>query len=231
MFVDLQDVTKTYPGGKPGTTRVVIDHLTWSLDQAESAAITGPSGSGKTTLLNLMGTLDRPDSGGIRVDGEELGSLDSKRLDRFRNRSIGFVFQLHHLLPQCTVLENVLLPTLAQKPHQAGSSDLERARYLLEEVGIWDLRDQKPGRLSGGECQRVAVVRALINKPKLLLADEPTGALNHENAHRLVDLILHIHRIEQVALIMVTHSNELAAKLSRQFELTSGKLLEHPLRS
>jgi len=230
MLLELRDISKSYPGGRPGVFRKVLDGLTWSLGEGESVAITGRSGSGKSTLLNLIGTLDHPDEGSLTFRGIDLMTLNAGDLEHFRNRSIGFIFQSHHLLPQLSVLENVLVPTLAPKPHRSAKSDLERARYLLEYVGLWDLKDQRPGRLSGGECQRVAVVRALINRPALLLADEPTGALDEENAHKLIDLLLDLHQNENTSLIMVTHARELAARMSRIFGLKHGKLIESERR-
>ncbi|MCL4104665.1 UNVERIFIED_CONTAM: hypothetical protein GTU68_004619 [Idotea baltica] len=165
-------------------------------------AIVGPSGCGKSTLLNLLGTLDSPNEGEIFVAGESI-----------LGKKIGFIFQLHHLLPQCTVLENVLVPTLALTGSQESSSAPERAKALLARVGLGDKFDSKPGQLSGGERQRVAVVRALINSPKILLADEPTGALDEENAEKLIDLLIDLNESENLALVMVTHDLKLAERL------------------
>ena len=188
---------------------------------AESMAIVGPSGSGKSTLLNVAGTLDLPTSGHVRFDGRELAGLPDPDLARFRNQEIGFVFQLHHLLPQCTALENVLIPTLVAD----SSDDMEkRAMDLLDRVGLADRADAFPVVLSGGERQRVAVVRALINRPRLLLADEPTGALDAESAAALGDLLVDLNRETGTALLVVTHSPELAARMGQSLTLRNGAL-------
>ena len=172
-----------------------------------------------------MGGLDRPDSGEILFKGQSLSGYSAKELARFRNKEVAFVLQQHHLLPQCTVLENVLIPTLVAR--ERGGA-YERALALLEEVGLGERLHHRPQELSGGECQRVAVVRALINRPGLLLADEPTGSLNEENAFMLVDLLLHLNREQGMALVMVTHSLALAERLSRLCRLHDGKLEEQP---
>jgi len=204
--------------------RVVLDDLSLQMSDGEAIAIVGPSGSGKTTLLNQIGTMDRPDTGNIFFRGRDLGLLDNISLEEFRNKEIGFVFQQHHLLPQCTLLENVLLPSLPSTKAKQRSQVLERARSLLERVGLWDVRNQKPGELSGGECQRTAVVRSLINNPSLLLADEPTGALDEDNAQNLADLLLDFNRKDKLALIIVTHSLELAEKMDKAYLLRNGRL-------
>ncbi len=226
MLLQLDNISKSYPGGRPGMVRKVISSLTWSLEAGAAVAITGRSGSGKSTLLNLIGTLDRPDQGTIRFKGVDLSGMSARELGFFRNRSIGFVFQMHHLLPQLTVIENVLVPTLAIKPHRSTKDELLRAEYLLKEVDLWDLKDQHPGRLSGGECQRVAVVRALINKPDLLLADEPTGALDEESALNLIRLLKELQQKESFTLIMVSHAAEMVSKMDRSYQLKQGTLIE-----
>ena len=184
-------------------------------------------------MLNLIGTLDLPDSGELVLDGQRLDTLDELALAATRNRQIGFIFQSHHLLPQCTVLENVLVPTLAD-PGRAGSplataeSPLNRAKQLLTRVGLGDRLHHRPGQLSGGERQRCAVVRALINQPKLLLADEPTGALDRATADALASLLLDLNREQGTALIVVTHAPELARKMGRVLELRDGVLTQMP---
>jgi lipoprotein-releasing system ATP-binding protein len=193
------------------------------IGRGESVAIVGPSGSGKSTLLNIMGTLDRPSSGQVLLDGRELNQLDDIQLAAVRNREIGFIFQSHHLLPQCTVLENVLVPTLANKDAALRNGALERAKRLLEKVGLGARLTHRPGQLSGGERQRVAVVRALINQPKLLLADEPTGALDRASAQNLADLLVQLNREEGVTLIVVTHALDLAKRMGRLLELRDGQ--------
>jgi ABC-type lipoprotein export system ATPase subunit len=193
-----------------------------SVSADETLAIVGPSGCGKSTLLNLVGALDRPTSGQISFDGKDLLTLNETELAEFRNRSIGFVFQSHHLLPQCTALENVLVPSLVNKD---AKSPWERAEHLLEHVGLAERMHSRPGKLSGGERQRVTVVRALINEPKLLLADEPTGSLSQSGAHSLSELLLEINREEGVALVVVTHSDSVARTMGRVLELDEGTLV------
>ena len=221
MLLELAHISKTYaaPGG--GAVVEVLRDVSVQLAAGEPLAVIGPSGSGKSTLLNIMGALDRPTAGTARLDGCDLGNLPEKELAAIRNREIGFIFQLHHLLPQCTVLENVLIPTLTSRTTDA---DYARAGRLLARVGLQHRLNHRPGQLSGGECQRVAVVRALINRPKLLLADEPTGSLDHAAATNLGQLLLELNKEEGVALVLVTHSLELAQRLPRVLELEEGAL-------
>jgi len=216
VLLKLENISKQYDERTP----VLLD-VNLTVTAGESLAIVGESGSGKSTLLNLIGTLDRPDAGSIEFLGTNLLGMDVKAMAAFRNRKIGFVFQLHHLLPQCTVLENVLVPTLVNKEADDASA---RALRLLERVGLTNRLSHRPGQLSGGERQRVAVVRALINQPALLLADEPTGALNRESADELVELLLELNREEDLALIMVTHSMRLAERLGRVLIMENGTL-------
>ena len=220
-MLKLTQISKSYPSGK--TTRKILDNLSLEVQKGEAIAIVGPSGSGKTTLLNILGTLDKADKGQVLFDGNDLMQMDAKAYPEFRNKKIGIVFQLHHLLPQCTLWENVLLPTLPQKAENGETE--QRAEALLKRTGIWEQRFQKPTELSGGECQRAAVVRALINQPSLILADEPTGALDHENALKLTELLLELNKEQGTALIVVTHSMELAEKMDKIYELRSGQLL------
>ena len=335
MLLKLNNISKHYGSESEGTLRKVLDGLDLEINEGETIDILGPSGSGKTTLLNIMGTLDRPDSGDVffrsgklvtdesdfdeffnnniedrattrvasippgnsKVDDKNLNTEDlspedrkselrasttrpivkmqspvtksetaltdqdltsigndsgrmqlgrmqfaptaeenlvnytTKQLDTFRNEKIGFVFQLHHLLPQCTLLENVLIPTLTISDKSIKAERMVRAEELMKSVGIWDQRDQMPGHLSGGECQRAAVVRALINHPGLLLADEPTGALDEDNVSKLAMLLLEINRSYGVTLVVVTHSLALAAKMDRVYELKNGKLRLKNLKS
>lgn len=217
MLLELQDVYKSY--AVPPVE--VLRDVNFRLAEGEAVAIVGPSGSGKSTLLNILGALDRPTHGTVRFDGRDLASLTEPELAAIRNRQIGFVFQLHHLLPQCTVLENVLIPTLAGKPDSAAR---ERAVKLLERVGLQHRLEHRPGQLSGGECQRVAVARALINHPKLLLADEPTGSLDHANALQVGQLLVELNQEQGVALVVVTHSPELAKRFPKVLELRNGVL-------
>ena len=221
----LNDVSKRYesPGGAEAVS--VLRDVTLEIGPGESVAIIGPSGSGKSTLLNIIGTLDRPSAGQVLLDSRDLSRLDDLQLASVRNREIGFVFQAHHLLPQCTVLENVLVPTLAHKDAGLRNSAVERAKRLLEKVGLAARETHRPGQLSGGERQRVAVVRALINQPKLLLADEPTGALDRASAQNLADLLVQLNREEGVTLIVVTHALDLAKRMGRVLELRDGRLV------
>ena len=189
----------------------------------ESVSITGPSGSGKSTLLNIIGTLDQPTSGSVTFDGRDLSALAEDEQAAIRNRGMGFIFQNHHLLPQCSVIENVLVPALAHG--QPGADTTARARALLARVGLADRLTHRPGQLSGGERQRVAGVRALINQPRLLLADEPTGALDRKNAQELGQLLLDLNAEENVTLIVVTHSGELADRMGRRLKLDDGQLV------
>jgi ABC-type lipoprotein export system ATPase subunit len=223
MLAQLVNVTKSYTSSAGAVP--VLNGVTLDITEGETVAFVGPSGSGKSTLLNLLGALDRPDSGEIRVAGKDLTNLDPVQLSEYRNTTVGFIFQLHHLLPQCTVLENVIVPTLARK-HADRQAVRTRAAKLLEAVGLSHRLDHRPGQLSGGERQRAAVARALINEPKLLLADEPTGSLDRASAERLADLLAEIHRLEKVTIVMVTHAPDLARRMSRVLELVDGKLIE-----
>jgi lipoprotein-releasing system ATP-binding protein len=225
-LLQLDSVGKEYGIGK-ANHRAVLEGLNLEVKRGETVAITGPSGSGKTTLLNLIAALDTPDAGVIRFDGRDLSELSRQELDHYRNRSIGLVFQLHHLLPQCTLLENILVPTLADRAAHRKPDMRERAEELVRRMGLWEMRDQYPSELSGGECQRTAVARALINDPDMLLADEPTGALDEENALNLVGLLTEINKSYGKTVIMVTHSMELAKKMGRVLDLRNGNL--HPV--
>ena len=219
-ILELAGVTKSYTSPE-GVDTPVLRGIDLTLAAGESMAIAGPSGCGKSTLLNIIGTLDRPTAGKVTLAGRDVPSLSEKQLAELRSGVIGFVFQFHHLLPQCSVLENVLVPTLVATP----SEDPEaRARKLLERVGLGARLTHRPGQLSGGECQRAAVVRALINRPKLLLADEPTGSLDRESAASLARLLGELNREEGVALVFVTHSADLAARAGRVLELRDGRL-------
>jgi ABC-type lipoprotein export system ATPase subunit len=204
---------------------VVLRELSFTIPGGESVAIVGPSGCGKSTLLNIIGTLDHPTTGKVWLDGRDVSQLDEAGLALVRNGQIGFIFQSHHLLPQCTVLENVLVPTIAHKQANARDGARARAEKLLKRVGLGERLHHRPGQLSGGERQRVAVVRALINQPKLLLADEPTGALDRASAHGLAQLLVELNREEGVTLIVVTHAPDLARQMGRVLELRDGQLV------
>jgi ABC-type lipoprotein export system ATPase subunit len=225
VVVEIENVSKSYgaPGG--GDAVEIFRDLNLRVAESERIALLGPSGSGKSTLLNIIGALDKPDAGKVRVAGRDLTALAANELATFRNETVGFVFQLHHLLPQCTVLENVLVPVLARKDR-----DMEAARgravQLLKQVGLSDRLKHRPGELSGGERQRVAVARALINQPKILLADEPTGALDRVSATQLIDLLSNLNRDAGVTLLVVSHAREVADRMGRVVEFVDGKLVE-----
>lgn len=225
-MLELVHVTKSYDSPSEAGSVCVLKDITLELDSGQALVIVGPSGSGKSTLLNIIGALDCPTKGQVLLDGQDLSKLDDTELAKIRNRRIGFIFQLHHLLPQCTVLENVLVPTLAGKGGVSGKEAQERATSLLERVGLKDYLQYRPGELSGGQRQRVAVVRALINKPKLLLADEPTGSLDRAASNTIADLLVELNKSEEVTLIVVTHSFEFAQRIGPVSELSDGLLKE-----
>jgi len=224
MLFKLQNIVKSFGSpGEPGY-REVLKGLNLQVDKGELIAILGPSGSGKTTLLNIAGTLDVPDSGEVLFRGESLTGTTDLSLDQFRNREIGFVFQFHHLLPQCSLNENILIPTIPQKRRDREVKGY--AEKLMKKVGIWEYRDKLPGKLSGGECQRAAIVRAMINRPSLLLADEPTGAPDGENVDNLADLLIQMNKEEGLTVIMVTHSEKLASRMQRVYRINEGVLVD-----
>ena len=220
-ILELKQVGKWY---ESDPDRRILDGLDLVVDESRRFAIVGPSGCGKSTLLNIIGTLDEPNEGEVIVGGASTVGLSEPELARVRSREIGFIFQMHHLLPQCTALENVLVPTLANQDGGDPAEAAERARSLLDRVGLADKVDSLPGQLSGGERQRVAVVRSLINRPRLLLADEPTGALDEDNATRLVDLLVDLNESEGLALVVVTHDTSIAASVGEIRTLRNGKL-------
>jgi lipoprotein-releasing system ATP-binding protein len=214
------NLTKDYP--TRAEPLVVLRGVSLELARGESLAILGPSGCGKSTLLHILGTLDAPTSGHMSLGGENPFGFDEPRLATFRNHRIGFVFQDHHLLPQCSTLENVLLPTMADGMTTA--ENIARARMLLDRVGLGNRLEHLPAELSGGERQRAAIARALVNRPLLLLADEPTGNLDRHTAASVAALLVEMQALEQAMLVAVTHSMELAATLKRQVELSEGRL-------
>ena len=222
-MIHASQISKIY--ASPAGPVAVLRELDLHVAAAETVAIVGPSGSGKTTLLNLLGALDQPTSGSIKVDGVELGTLDPLAAARFRNRSIGFIFQLHYLLPQCTVLENVLMPRLAGGWAEAARATRARAEALLEQVGLQDRMSHLPYQLSGGEQLRAAIARALINQPKIILADEPTGSLDPATGERIADLLLRTNAAARVALVVVTHNAGLAQRMQKTYRLADGRLM------
>ncbi|HMF17302.1 MAG TPA: ABC transporter ATP-binding protein [Gemmataceae bacterium] len=219
MTLHVSNLSKDYPT-RSGPLSVLRD-ISLELQPGESLAIMGPSGSGKSTLLNILGTLDRPTSGTVRLADKDPFALPEAELAGFRNRHIGFIFQDHYLLPQCSVVENVLIPTLAGPTN---ANDLPWALELLERVGLKDRLEHRPAELSGGERQRVAVARALIRHPLLLLADEPTGNLDRKTAQGVGELLRDLHAREKTILIVVTHSPDLARQFPRQVEMIEGTL-------
>ena len=220
VVLRLENVYKQYESEDCSPVKV-LKGISLTVKRGNSIAIVGPSGCGKSTLLNILGSLDSPTSGNIQLDGQELANLSEPELATVRNQKIGFIFQSHHLLPQCSVLENVLVPTLAEKG-KASFDAIERAKQLLESSGLEHRLTHRPSQLSGGECQRVAVVRALINQPSLILADEPTGALDYSNAEAMTELLVKLNLEDQATLIVVTHSTELAAKMGATYKLQNG---------
>ncbi|MEZ5400569.1 MAG: ABC transporter ATP-binding protein [Bryobacteraceae bacterium] len=221
-MLELIDVSKNYET-VAGPLRI-LESASLRAGAGDSISIMGPSGSGKSTLLSILGVLEPPSSGTVTLDGQNPFSLPEAEQAAFRNRSVGFVFQDHCLLPQCTVLENVIVPTLAAAGGANHAEAEARARKLLDRVGLGGRLTHLPSQLSGGEKQRVAIARALIREPKLLLCDEPTGNLDRASSDSAADLLFGIHREQRVILIIVTHSEALAAKAARQYELTAGRL-------
>ena len=217
----VSNISKSYP--TPQGPLPVLRDLSFTLERGRAAAIMGPSGSGKSTLLYILGALEPPSSGTVTLNGENPYALDERRLAAFRNRHIGFVFQDHALLPQCSVLENVLAPTLVADDASAGEH-VDRAKSLLDAVGLGPRLEHRPAELSGGEKQRVAIARALVREPTLLLCDEPTGNLDGRNADAVADLLLTLHRSQGTVLIVVTHSAELARRFETRFTITDGYL-------
>ena len=207
-----------------GEPLVVLRNASFTINAGESLAILGPSGSGKSTLLHILGTLDRPTGGKVMLDGVDPFQLHEPELAKFRNEQIGFVFQDHHLLPQLSVLENILVPAVANGA--ATSLQAQRAKTLIDRVGLADRIDHRPAELSGGERQRVAVARALVLAPRLVLADEPTGNLDPTNAQSMTELLLQLQGDEPTILIVVTHSEQAAGQLSRRADLSDGTLVE-----
>jgi ABC-type lipoprotein export system ATPase subunit len=222
-MIEVSRVSKSYDS--PAGPVVVLRDLDLKVGPAETVAIVGPSGSGKTTLLNLLGALDQPSAGSIVVDGVNVGELKPEAAARFRNRSIGFIFQLHYLLPQCTILENVLVPRLAGGWDEDAAAVSARAVALLEQVGLQDRLTHRPWQLSGGEQLRVAIARSLINRPKIILADEPTGSLDPATGERIGDLLLRTNEGKPVSLVVVTHNPGLAQRMNKTYRLEAGRLV------
>jgi lipoprotein-releasing system ATP-binding protein len=226
MQIILENISKSYKIPDSNIEREVLKSISLTFEEGNSVGIIGPSGSGKSTLLNIIGTLDIPDSGTVKLGDLKINDLNPNELAELRNKKIGFIFQMHHLLPQLNVLENVLVPTLPIKNKQYLKEATERAKTLLERVGLSERISQLPSQMSVGECQRTAVVRALINKPEIILADEPTGSLDQENAEALGNLLVEIQKEQNVTLITVTHALELAKKMDKTYKLINGEIKE-----
>ena len=219
-MLTVSNVTKDYP--TPTGPLRILENVSFSMAPGEAAAIMGPSGSGKSTLLYILGALDRPTGGNVTLGGEDPFTLKANALAAFRNRRIGFVFQDHALLPQCSVLENVLVPTLVGTPDPDAPS---RAKALVDRVGLGSRLGHRPAQLSGGEKQRVAIARALIRQPQLLLCDEPTGNLDAESANAVATLLFELHQAQKTVLVVVTHSDALAARFPTRFHLQQRTLV------
>ena len=221
-MIEVEKVSKVYE--MPGESLRVLDEVSMRVAKGETASVVGPSGSGKTTLLNLLGALSKPTTGRIEIAGKDVGTFSEEEAAAFRNQWLGFVFQHHHLLPQCSLLENVVLPRLAGGWTESEAETAARARELLADVGLQDRLGHFPYQLSGGERLRAALARALINQPSLLLADEPTGSLDEETTAVVADLLVRLNEEKGVTLVVVTHNPSLAKRMQNYFELRGGKL-------
>jgi len=223
-FLEIKNLTKAYSAPQGGSSSLVFSDLNLLVKAGKSLAIVGPSGSGKSTLLNLIGGLDRPTGGEVLIDGKKVHQQPPEEAARFRNRTLGFVFQSHHLLPALSALENVMIPALAGHGGASGKVLQNKALELLHEVGLSERENHLPGQLSGGERQRVAVARALINEPRLLLADEPTGALDQAKAENLMELLVRLNREKETTLVVVTHAMSLANQMEEVWAFDDGDL-------
>lgn len=220
MLIELNHVTKSFEGNQ----KPVLSDLTFQIMAGSSLAVTGPSGSGKSTFLNLVGILDFPTTGDVLINGKSTHSLSQNEQVEMRNSRIGFVFQSHLLLPQLTIMENILLPVLPQDNKKKDQAP-EKARKLLDEISLSDRVNSYPYEMSVGECQRVAVVRSLINEPEILLADEPTGSLDFDTAGKLSDMLLKLRKSHKFSLVVVTHSPDLAGRMDIHYKLINGKII------
>ncbi len=224
LIVEAKNLSKQFTGQEDGNHTSVFTDLNFEVEAETTLALVGPSGSGKSTLLNLISGLDNPSGGNILVDGKDVHAMNADQSACFRNQTLGFIFQSHHLMPALSALENVMLPALAGHGLLEGKELEDRATQLLEDVGLLKRAKHVPSQLSGGEKQRVAVARAIINQPKLLLADEPTGALDHANAENLINLLLEVCQKNRTTMIMVTHAHSLADKMQFRWNFDHGKL-------
>ena len=221
IILQAKDLFKSFSNGKKNLQ--VLSGFSLQVEAGKINTIMGQSGSGKSKAMNIIGTLDSPDSGEVIFDSKDINNMTDEALSGFRNRELGFVFQFHHLLPEFTALENILMPSWIRNNFESVE---EKALMMLEKVGLLERKDHFPSQLSGGERSRVAVLRALINNPRLILADEPTGNLDQKNALKLIDLLLEINRDFQQAIVLTTHNPEVAAIGHRQFTLKNGNLSE-----
>jgi lipoprotein-releasing system ATP-binding protein len=223
-MIEISNLSKSYPSPDGDEVVEVFSGVNLSIVKGASVAIVGPSGSGKSTLLNVIGLLDKATEGELEVDQKKLNTLSEQEVAHYRNQTVGFVFQSHHLLPSCTVLENIMIPALAGFGSLQGEALENRATNLLEEVGIGHRANHLPNQISGGERQRVAVARALVNEPSVLLADEPTGALDKKNTDHLIDLLKQLNEQRKLTLLMVTHSLEGSSQMRQSYHLNEGSL-------
>jgi len=223
MILKVENISKCY------NSQIVLDNVSFEIEKGDSAAIIGPSGSGKTTFLNIIGALDTADSGSVIFNNQNLNTLTEKEKSAIRNNHIGFVFQMHYLLPQLSLFENVLIPTLTYRNKADKYAAEKRAMLLLDTLGLIDHRDKLPGQLSGGECQRTAFARALINRPEIILADEPTGSLDAVAADKLSSELIRINKEFGTTLIVVTHSDHLAQKMNKVWEFSGNTLVNHSI--
>lgn len=221
-LLELRKITKLYESA----TQPILTDISISIGAGDRVALLGPSGSGKSTIFNIISGLDRPSSGSVLLDGKDIVALSDNAQADLRCKDIGFVFQLHHLLPQCTVIENITLPAMALDKSNTVVDCKERALWLLEKIGLARYKNHWPGQLSVGERQRIAIARAVINKPRLLLADEPTGSLDEDSAKGVIDLLVTLNAEEKIALIVATHSKELAARMSSVYTIKD-RILEY----
>jgi len=220
IIIEIENLKKSYP--LSGTKKLdVLRGINLNIFKEEICAITGKSGAGKSTLLHILGTLDKPDSGKVLFEGENIFEKREKQLAEFRSSKIGFIFQFHHLLPEFTALENVMIATMIK-----GKENSKKALEILKEVGLEERAEHKPSELSGGEAQRVAIARALVNSPGLILADEPTGNLDSENADSIIRLIFELRNKFKQTFVIVTHNEEFASRCDRIIKMTDGKILE-----
>ena len=223
-MIEVSNLSKSFPSPDGEEIVHIFNEVNFAVEEGSSVSIVGPSGSGKSTLLNVIGLLDKPTKGKVVVDRKDHSSLSEMQVSEYRNQTVGFVFQSHHLLPSCTVLENVMLPGLAGFNKSEGQDLAGRAEQLLNEVGLVHRKNHLPSQISGGERQRVAVVRALINQPSVLLADEPTGALDCNNSDHLMDLLEQLNTEKHLTLVMVTHSLDCAKRMKESYHLNEGTL-------